>query len=90
MGWTDGPSGLGWRARGGQRRHRSFDPDGFGRRFDPRPLGRPAQPQERQDRHGVVATWPRWPLSLILGVLAGLTLFYRFGLDPFTAHPQAA
>jgi hypothetical protein len=28
--------------------------------------------------------WRRSPLPLILGVLAGLTVFYRFGLDPLT------
>jgi len=31
-----------------------------------------------------LAAWRRSPLPLILGVLAGLTVFYRFGLDPLT------
>ena len=31
-----------------------------------------------------LAAWRRSPLPLILAVLAGLTVFYRFGLDPLT------
>jgi hypothetical protein len=31
-----------------------------------------------------LAAWRRSPLPLILAVLAGLTVFYRFGLDPIT------